>query len=388
MDKQDNKGALSIGWPTCVKLVISVLAVFLFIRYWGAVENFVGALLAGTLAIFAGLVIAYVVNIPMRFFERLLPGPKGDNTANRGISLLLSFLCAFLILIFVGVLVIPNLVGAIIKLAQAAPSVVESLTNNEFLASVLPPELLAQLNSIDWEKTVGEVTNWLQSGVSSSLPQVASVFGQIGAWLMGMIFALWFLGEKNGLSSGVHKLVQTYIGKRADEKFSRALAFADASFHSYVVGAGLEGLIFGGLVLIACAIAGMPEALMLGALVGVMSLIPMVGAIIGAVLGALIIFATSWQRALIFLVLFFVVQQIEQNFVYPRVVAKSVGLTGMWPLVGITIGTTVFGFAGAFIGVPLTATIFRIVEADFERREQLPDGGQSTVERIRKKLSD
>lgn len=388
MNSNDNKRIFTISWKTCAKIIISVLIIFLFIRYWGALEGLLGLIYSGTFAIFAGLIISYVVNIPMRFFERILPGPTGDGTRNRTLSLLLSLVCALAVVLFVGIMVIPNLFQAIVTLAQATPGAIESLTNNQFIASLLPPTLIAQLNSIDWEQLVNDVASWLQSGVASSLPQVMSVFGQIGAWFMGVIISFWFLGEKNGLSAGVHKLIQTYISKRADKKFSRALAFADGSFRSYIVGAALEGVIFGGLVTIACTIAGMPEAIMLGALVGVMSLIPMVGALIGAVLGAIIILATSWQRALIFLVLFFIVQQIEQAFFYPRVVGKSVGLTGMWPLIGITIGTAIFGFVGAFVGVPLTATIFRIVEADFARREQSPTSSLSPLEKMRKSLSD
>ncbi len=384
-NKSSNKPTVS--WKTCARLIISALVVFLLVRYWGEIEGFTGVLFGGALAIIAGLVIAYVMNIPLRFFERVLPGPTGDNTRNRGLALLLTIVCTLGIVLFVGILVIPNLINAVIKLAEAVPGVVEHVTSNEFLSSLLPPAMVAQLNSINWEQVVNDIANWLQSGVASSLPQVASIFGQIGAWLMGIIFALWFLGEKDGLSSGAHKLIQTYIGKRADDKFSRAIAYADGSFRSYITGAALEGLIFGSLVFVACAIAGMPEALMLGALVGVMSLIPMIGAIVGAVLGAIIILATSWQRALIFLVLFLIVQQIEQAFVYPRVVGKSVGLTGMWPLIGITIGTAVFGFLGAFVGVPLTATIFRIVEADLARRDKLP-GSPSPFERLQKSLSD
>lgn len=384
----DNKNPSSISWKTCAKLIISVLIAFLFIRYWGEIESFSGALFGGAFAIIAGLIITYVVNIPMRFFERVLPGPTGDGTRNRTLSLLLSFICALGVVLFIGILVIPNLIGAVIKLAETVPGAIERFTSNEFLSSLLPPDLIAQLNSIDWEQVVNDIAAWLQSGIVNSLPQVVSLFGQIGAWFMGIIFSFWFLGEKDKLSSGAHKLIQTYIGKRADENVVRGIKVADESFRSYIIGAAVEGLIFGGLVAIACTIANMPEALMLGALVGFFSLIPMIGALIGAVLGAIVILATSWQQALIFLVLFFIVQQIEQNFFYPRVVTKSVGLTGMWPLVGITIGTAMFGFAGAFVGVPLTATIFRIVEADFERREKLPSDGLSPFEKLQKSLSD
>ena len=371
-----------------MKIIISALIIFICVRYWGGVEEFIRLLLGGTLAILSGLVIAYVINIPMRFFERVLPGPTGDGTRNRMLALVLSIVCAIFVLLFVGILVIPNLVEAIFTLAQKTPAVIESMSNNKLLASVIPAPLLAQLQSIDWEQTVNDIAAWLQSGVISSFPEIMSLFGRIGALFMGFIFSFWFLGEKNKLSAGVHKIIRTYIGKSADERFSRGLQVADKSFHGYIVGAALEGVIFGTLVTIACALAGMPEALMLGALVGVMSLIPMVGAIIGALLGAIIILSHSWQQALIFLVMFFIVQQIEANFVYPRVVGKHVGLTGMWPLIGITIGVAIFGFVGAFLGVPLTATIFDIVRTDLHRREQLPDGGPSPLQKLHRSLSD
>lgn len=378
----------NISWKACMKLAITVLAVFLCIRYWGAVERFVGLLFGGMIAIFAGLVIAYVVNIPMRFFERKLPGPTGDGTRNRTLSMILSVVCAVLITLAVGVLVIPNLVDAIVTLAKEAPGVIDTLSNNKVLASFIPAQTLAELKSIDWQKVVTDVASWLQTGVVSSFPQIMSLIGTIGAWFMGIILAFWFLGEKDRLSNSAHKLIRTYLSQRADDNFSRATAVADECFRGYIVGQSLEAVLFGSLVVIACTIAGMPNALMLGALVGVMSFIPMIGALIGAVLGAIIILATSWQKAIIFLVLFFVVQQIESNFLYPRVIGKHVGLTGLWPLIGITLGIALFGFAGAFVGVPLTATIFRIVRSDLDRREQLPEREPTPLEKLHQSLLD
>ena len=374
MNDGNEKG---VSWKTCMKLAITAVAVFLIIRYWGSVESFVGLLLGGMLAIFAGLVISYIVNIPLRFFERKLPGPTGDGTRNRALSIALSVICAVAVLLFVGMLVIPHLIEAIVTLAQATPEAIDTISNNQFIASLIPAQLVAQLKSIDWNEVVNSIVSWLQSGVVSSLPQIMTIVGQIGAWFMGIILAFWFLSEKDKLSAGVHKVVKTYLGERADTVFVNAIKVADSSFHGYIVGAALESIIFGSLVAIACTLAGMPDALMLGALVGVMSLIPMIGALIGAILGAIIILATSWQKAIIFLVVFFIVQQIEANVFYPRVVGRQVGLTGMWPLIGITLGVAIFGFVGAFVGVPLTATVFRIARADIKRREELPGDSQS-----------
>lgn len=385
MNDGNEKG---VSWKTCMKLAITAVAVFLIIRYWGSVESFVGLLLGGMLAIFAGLVISYIVNIPLRFFERKLPGPTGDGTRNRALSIALSVICAVAVLLFVGMLVIPHLIEAIVTLAQATPEAIDTISNNQFIASLIPAQLVAQLKSIDWNEVVNSIVSWLQSGVVSSLPQIMTIVGQIGAWFMGIILAFWFLSEKDKLSAGVHKVVKTYLGERADTVFVNAIKVADSSFHGYIVGAALESIIFGSLVAIACTLAGMPDALMLGALVGVMSLIPMIGALIGAILGAIIILATSWQKAIIFLVVFFIVQQIEANVFYPRVVGRQVGLTGMWPLIGITLGVAIFGFVGAFVGVPLTATVFRIARADIKRREELPGDSPSPLEKIHQSLSD
>lgn len=387
---KDNHGNhdFNISWKTCLKLSLCVLAVFLCIRYWGAVEGFFALLMGGMLAIFCGLAISYVMNIPLRFFERKLPGPTGDGTLNRTLSIALSVICAVAVVLIVGILVIPHLVEAVVTLAQEAPTAIDTITSNEVISSFIPAELVAKLKTIDWQKVVTDVASWLQSGIVSSLPQITSLIGQIGAWFMGIVLALWFLAEKNKLSNGVHVLIRTYISKNADEKFSRATAVADTCFRGYFVGQSLEGVIFGSLVTVACTIAGMPSALMLGALVGVMSLIPMIGAPIGAILGAVIILVASWQQAIIFLILFFVVQQIEANLIYPRVVGKHVGLTGMWPLIGITLGVALFGFIGAFIGVPLTATIFRIVKSDISKREQLPAESSTPLEKLQKTLSD
>ena len=383
-----NKKDFTISWKTCVRLGVTVGVLALIAYFWGALEHFLELLLGGTFAIIAGLIIAYIINIPMRFFERKLPGPTGDGTRNRTQALVLSYACVIVIALFLVAIVLPNLVGAIIKLAEAAPGFIASLERNPIVISIIPADTLAQIKSIDWEKAVMDVAAWLQSGLSDSLPQIMSAFGKIGACFMGIILSFWFLGEKNGLSAGVHTLVKTYVGKRADEILSRVLAVADKCFSGYFKASAFDGFLFGAIVTLATAIAGMPDPLMLGALVGVMSLIPMIGAITGAILGAIIIMAQSWQHAIIFFVLFLIVQQIEMNFIYPQVIGKHVGLTGMWPLIGVTIGVALFGFVGAFIGVPLTATIFRFVEADLARRRQSGEDAPSPIEKLQHSLSN
>lgn len=378
----------NISWKTCARLIICVLIAFLVIHYWGGIEGLLALVFSGLLAIFFGLMIAYMGNIPMRFFEEKLPGEPGDNTLNRYISLGCTIVCAVGLLLLVCVLVIPQLVQAAIKIANQVPALIDAILSNDYVQSLLPEGFMESFESIDWGEILGNVTSWLQSGLGSSLPQIMSIFTVIGAVCMGFILAFWFLIEKNRLSSDAHVMIRSYISQSADEKYSKLAGIADECFSGYFSRQFLEGVIYAVLIAVPCAILGIPNALMLGILVGFMSLIPMVGAVIGAVLGAIITLASSWQQALIFVVVFIIVQQIEANLIYPRVVGKHLGLYGLWPLIGITMGVTLFGFIGAFIGVPITATIFRIVDEDLKKRAEEPDGDATPLQKLHKSLSD
>lgn len=377
-----------VTWKGCARLGLTALVVYLCVRYWGSVENALGMLLNGMAAILAGVIIAYVANIPLRFFERHLPGTRGDGTRNRAGSLALTIVCVLAAVALIGLLVVPQLVNSVVTLAKEAPSAIDAITSNGFISSVIPAELETQLRGVDWESVVNDAAAWLQAGVVSSLPQIMSLFSQIAAWFMGIVFALWFLSEKDNLGRQGHRLVRNYLGEETDVRLANALGLADDCFHRYIVAQALEAVILGSLVALGCAVCQIPYAPMLGALVGAMSLIPMIGALVGAILGAFIILSVSWQQALAFLVVFFVVQQVESNFIYARVVGKSVGLEGMWPLVGVTLGGALFGIAGAFAGVPVTAIAFRLVDGDLNRREQATDEMPTPMDRLHRTLAD
>ena len=372
-DEDRKTRGFTISWKTCLRGGVCTLVVFLCIHYWAGVENFLVLLLHGLGSILAGLVIAYVVNIPMRFFESKLPGKKGDGTLNRTLSMVLAIVCIVLIALFVVLFVVPRLATAIITVVKSIPGAIDTIASSELIASILPSDVIERLQNIDWQQIADNVVSWLKSGVMKSLPQITSMVGSILVWFMGVVFAFWYLSEKNRLGAQCHRLIRNYLGENADAKAVELVAVADDCFSHYVVGQALEALIYGTMIGVASALLGLPNPLILGLIVGVMSLIPMVGAILGAVLGAIIVLSVSWQQAIVFVIIFIVVMLIEGNLVYKHVVGKRVGLTGMWPLIGITLGAALFGMAGAFVGVPVTAIIFRIVRKDLKHREGKSD---------------
>ncbi|MBE6464904.1 MAG: AI-2E family transporter [Eggerthellaceae bacterium] len=378
----------NITWKTCARLGATALIVYLCIRYWGGIESFLAILLNGVTAILAGIIIAYVVNIPMRFFERVLPGETGDGTRNRVFSLLLAIVCIVIVALFVILLIVPALVDAVITLAHDLPGIINTIVSSDFVKTVLPASILDKVSGIDWGQIVGSIATWLQSGITSILPGIASFLGVAAAWIVGILFAFWYLAEKDKLSTQCHRMVRSYLSPALDEKMTRLLGIIDDRFHRFIVAQSLEALIFGTIITVVALLLGLPYATMLGVLIGVMSLIPMYGAYIGAIFGAFIILATSWQQALVFLIAFIVVAQVESNFVYNRVVGRRVGLTGMWPFIGVTLGTVLFGIPGAFVGVPIMSVIFQIVHEDLTKRESLPKDALTPLERVQQKLSD
>ena len=356
------------SWKALTRIAATVVVLFLITRYWGGLETALGMILMAFTAVFSGFCIAYLINIPMRFFESRLPRKKGKGP-NRLLAMLLSIVVVLAVVIIVLLLVLPQFLECMITFAQNIPVLLEWLERGDGLAALLPKQVLDMLAAVNWDEVSANVFGWFQAGVASALPQVLSLAGVFGTLGIGCIFAIWMLMDKENLSRTGHRIVRTYLGAGVDSRLVGAAGLLDDSFRRYIVGQTMEATILGTLITVASLLMELPYATMLGPLVALMSFIPMIGALLGAIIGAIMILSVSWQQALLFLVVFFVIQQIEANFIYPRVVGKMVGLSGFWTLLGITVGGALFGIAGAFIGVPLTSALYRAISSDMDVRE-------------------
>lgn len=368
------------SWNALIRIASAVFVMFLVMRYWGALETALAMVLMAFTAVFSGFCIAYLINIPMRFIESRLPR-KGGKAPSRLVALALALVIVLAVVCVILILVIPQFLECMITFANNIPLLVESLENNGGIAALLPSQLYDMLKDVDWDEVSDTVFSWFQTGVMNALPQVLSIAGIFGTLGIGFIFAIWMLQDKENLSAIGHRLVRTYLGDSADTRLRHASSLLDDSFRHYVVGQTLEATILGTLITAGALLLGLPYATMLGPLVALMSFIPMIGALIGAVIGAIMILSVSWQQAILFFIMFFVIQQIEANFIYPRVVGKLVGLSGFWTLMGITVGGALFGIAGAFVGVPLTSALYRAIREDMDVREVSGDSLNAKVQR-------
>ena len=359
---------------TCVKLAIAVFAVYLSIRYWPQVAKFIMGVIDSAEPLIIGAIVAFLVNILMRSLEKVIFAKAKKPaliTARRIICMLLAFILLIGIVALIVWLITPQLVSCIeIIIAEVPPlfnSIIKWLQTTEFL----PEDILAELASIDWKSNLTKIFDVLTSGIGSVfdivVSTVTSVFSGVVTALVSLIFAIYILLDKERLSKQFKRLEKCYLGLSKRRKYNHTLQTIKDSFEKFIVGQCKEAVILGVLCAIGMWIFRFPYASMIGALIGFTALIPVAGAYIGAAVGAIMILTESPFKALLFIVFIVVLQQLEGNLIYPKVVGESIGLPGLWVLAAVTIGGGVMGIPGMLIGVPLAAAFYRLLREDINK---------------------
>lgn len=363
----------------------TLFALFLLTRYWGGVEQAAWMLAYAVAPLFGGFVVAYAVNIPMTFLEKKLFRTERSafaRTLKRPLCMILAFALLVALIFLVMTLIVPELISCVKLLVTEVPPVLDewykSLEDKFGISGIVKDEFNNRFGSNpDWknlvEKAVGFVAGGLGNVMTSVVALVSAVFSTVFSVFVSLVFAVYLLLGKEKLTAGLVRIVKTYLSAHTHVRdgLFRVVAVLDDSFHRFLVGQCTEAVILGVLCMIGMTIFRFPYATMIGTLVGFTALIPIAGAYIGAGVGALMIFtADSFLSALLFVVFIIVLQQLEGNLIYPRVVGASIGLPGIWVLTAITVGGAVGGIVGMLVGVPLCATVYKLVNTDMDEREE------------------
>lgn len=368
-----------IEWKNLLKIGLAVLVVYLAIHYWGKISGFIALSVSAASPIFAGLIMAYAINILMTFYERHFfkkSTKKGVIKLRRPLCLTGAVITLAGIIALVLCLVIPQLAECVKMVIDYVPTAIDMLVKKLETFDVVPDDIINSLSSIDWKSKIGELTTTISSGVGNiigvAFAAVSSVFSVASTIVIGFIFALYLLLDKDRLTTQLRLVIEKFLSERVVEKGNHILGIANDCFHKFIVGQCTEAVILGSLCMVGMLVLRLPYAPMIGALVAFTALIPIVGAFIGAGVGAFLILMVSPSKAVIFLIFIIVLQQIEGNLIYPRVVGSSMGLPGIWVLAAVTVGGGVMGIPGMMIGVPLMAVIYKLVkeninEAKFEK---------------------
>ncbi|MEE0945796.1 MAG: AI-2E family transporter [Acutalibacteraceae bacterium] len=363
---------MNFNWKLCFKLCFSVFLLYLCISYWDSVSV---AILGASAPIIIGFVIAYLVNIIMTFYQRHY-FPKSKNKFVKKTRLPVCMLGAFLTVLAVIALVIglvvPELVSCIQVIIEKLPTAIGNSITRLSEVEFISDELIASLREINWQQRITDILGFATTGVGSVVSMVISsvtaVFSGVVTGFLSLIFAIYFLIGKVRLIGQVKKVCKHYLKDGIYKKISYTVKVINDSFHRYIVGQCIEAVILGVLCTVGMLILKLPYATMIGALIAFTALIPIVGAFIGAAVGAFMILTEAPIKALIFIIYIVVLQQLEGNLIYPKVVGSSIGLPAIWVLAAVTVGGGVFGIPGMLIFVPLTAAIFKIIKDDIGKK--------------------
>lgn len=352
----------------------------LFVIYFKVIAGWGGNLLSVAYPLILGCAFAYVLNILMVRLEKIyFPGSKNKVIvkSRRGMCMLLSLALLVLIVIFVLYLVIPQVIDCFVIISKDVPVVFQNVIQFLIEKSDELPALQKQLTELDfdWGNIINKISTGLMNGtkglLNSATTIVGSFFGAVMNVIVGLIFSLYVLACKEEVGSKINRMMKAFMKTELYEKMIYVLGVIHECFSSFIVGQATEAVILGSLCAFGMWILRLPYAGPIGALVGLTALIPIFGAYIGAALGAFMIVTVDPKQALIFLVFLVILQQVEGNLIYPKVVGSSIGLPGIWVLAAIMIGSGLGGVVGMLLGVPVAASCYKLLRDATKKREEM-----------------
>ena len=333
-------------------------ATLLFNRIWRLIQPFV-----------VGAAIAFVFNVPMRSIENHLRDIHKTGI-RRTLSILLTIGAIVLVFMFVVELLVPQIGATVDALSAKIPAFVDRTANGLMLWLEENPDLkewiyeTTNLESIDWPTLVRNTLTFLGDRVSSFMGGAVNVIGNVTSGIVrlviSIVFALYCLSRKEILARQGRRILYSILPEKTTDKIIRILRLTNATFSSFISGQALEAVILGGLFAVAMALFKMPYIPLVSVTIAVTALIPVVGAFVGCIVGAFFILVDDPLLAVTFVVMFLVIQQLENNLIYPRVVGTSIGLPGMWVLVAVTVGGDLMGVGGMLLMIPLASVLYTL----------------------------
>ncbi len=366
---------MSLSWKSCLRIGTTAVLIYLCIHYFGSVQTLLLKALSACAPVIAGSIVAYIINIVMSFYEKhYFPTTKKRFLikSRRLICMIFAFISLFAIIALIFSLIIPELVDCINLVISQVPKAIEISVKWLQKNNLATEAVVDELSKINWndkiENIVSTTFNYFGNAVTLISTVISAVFSSIFNTIFALIFAVIILFSKDKLIYQSSLLLKTYAKSSISGKLSYVLGVFNDSFHKYIVGQCTEAVILGLLCTIGMLILRLPYATMIGALVAFTALVPIVGAFIGGAVGAFTIAMVDPIKALIFIVFLVILQQLEGNIIYPKVVGTSVGLPALWVLVSITIGGATGGILGMLICVPIGASLYKIVKQDVKNR--------------------
>lgn len=357
-----------------VYIVVATIIVYATVRYFGTVESYILRVTDTLRPFVAGAMMAYIINILMDAYENLLLKKFHNKKIIRTVSIVLSIFTFVLVIALLLGLIIPQLVKIMFSIMYTNPSdikkIIESISKNNIVDKIADI-MNIDINNIDISGYVTKLIHSVMSSVGNILmgviSKISGFFNTVISVFMAVVFAIYILVDKERIALQGDKILRAFLPSKRDTVID-VLSIFNKSFRNYFISQVKEAIILGVLLYIVMLIARLPYASSISILVGVTALIPVIGAYAGLFIGALMIITKSFSSMIIFIIVHTIVQQFENNIIYPRVVGSSVGLPGMWVIVAVALGGSLFGIFGVFVAVPVAASLYFILKRETLKR--------------------
>ena len=368
---------MKLQWKTCFKVGFSIFLLYLCINYLELVQGFLLKTLGAASPLLIGCAVAYVVNLIMEKYEKhYFPASKNKflTKTRRPFCMLLAFLSVIAIVVVVVSLILPELTSCTQLLINQLPGAFKKLIHLIEGLGIVPKDILNELSNLDWQAKIVDIFNMISAYFGNVMTMLFTVvtafFSGLVVALLSIIFAIYILLAKEKIADRLDRISMSYFKEHICKNAKHVLGVINDCFHKFIVGQTTEAVILGVLCTVGMLILQLPYATMIGALVGFTALIPVVGAFLGAIVGAFMISTVSLIQALIFIVFIVILQQLEGNLIYPKVVGSSLGLPSILILAAVTVGGGVFGIPGMLLGVPLVASAYKLLIEDVNFRSK------------------
>ncbi len=363
------------------KNVIKILFILL-VGYWIVNNiNFIGSIVLKIFEILfpfiLGACMAFILNIPMSFFEKKLSNLKINKKRilkNRKLLRVISLFLAIIVIIFVLIVIVNLIVPELINIGKILIDNIPTYINQ--IEDLVPEDkeniskFIEELN-LDTQTIKEQLMSAISGILSSSINVISSVISGVTTFIIAIIFSIYILTSKEKLQNQLERVLNAYLKKENVQKIFYIGRIARTTFSRFFTVQCFEATILGILSIIGMLILKIPYALPIGILIGVTALIPIVGAFIGIIIGAILICSSNYMKVIPFIIYILILQQIEGNVIYPKVVGNSVGLPSLWVLVAVSVGGSLFGIVGMLIGVPVASVIYTIIKNDVNKRNKL-----------------
>lgn len=346
-----------------IGIITAAAIIFAIFRNFTAVLDFIKGVAAIFLPFVVGAAIAFVINVPMRAIEKKLFPKSGKlDKVRRPLAFVLTLLAVVAVVSVVVILVVPQLVETFKTLGSKVPAFMDKA--EEYIEGIFKdyPQIQSTISelSLDWSGIMTSVSGWVQDGLSSTIDVAASAVNGIVSAFIGFVFAIYILLQKEKLGNQARMVLYALVPEKAADRVLEIAAQTSKTFSNFLSGQCLEAVILGCMFAVVMLILRMNYVALISVLIAFTALIPLVGAFIGCFIGAFLIFMDNPVQALVFVIVFLVIQQIEGNLIYPKVVGESVGLPAMWVLFVVTIGGKIMGVMGMLIMIPASSVVYAL----------------------------